>query len=199
MDQELEREGAIWDELQQPERHPNILEFHGACSVGMFKGLLSRWVTEGRSWRDSLSDFSEEQNIQLVCSLQVGIKVPPLTPCLIKIERISSAIVHMHAKAIIHGDIKLDNVIISPTPLQPLLCDFGLSVRRLLDSTRDSVKGCGSGPHVSPQVYEGLQKTAGSDTWAFGILILHVGFTNSRLGTATNGSQHSRHYRERSL
>ncbi|KIO16611.1 hypothetical protein M407DRAFT_33738 [Tulasnella calospora MUT 4182] len=154
---ELEREGEIWDALQKPERHPNILQFHGTCSVGgrMFKGLLSRWVAGGLSWKESLRSWSEGQNIEFI-------------------ERIASALVHMHAKAIIHGDIKLDNVVISPTPPQPLLCDFGLSVRRLLDSTRDSVKGTGSGPHLSPQVYKGLPKTAGSDTWAFGISILHA-------------------------
>lgn len=121
----------------------------------MFKGLLSRWVAGGLSWKESLRSWSEGQNIEFI-------------------ERIASALVHMHAKAIIHGDIKLDNVVISPTPPQPLLCDFGLSVRRLLDSTRDSVKGTGSGPHLSPQVYKGLPKTAGSDTWAFGISILHA-------------------------
>lgn len=89
-------------------------------------------------------------------------------------EGIASAIVHMHEKAIIHGDIKLDNVIITPAPHRPLLCDFGMSVRRILDSTRDSVKGGGSGAHVSPEVHHHIPKTVGSDTWAFGILIIHV-------------------------
>ncbi|KAG8901405.1 hypothetical protein FRC00_007331 [Tulasnella sp. 408] len=156
-DNELEREGEIWSELQDPSPHPHILEFFGTCVLGrgMFKGLMSRWVEGGRSWKDSLLDFTEKEHIEFM-------------------EKIASAIVHMHQKAIIHGDIKLDNVIITPTPSRPLLCDFGMSVRRTLDSTRDSVKGEGSGPHVSPEIYRHIPKSTGSDIWAFGILIVHA-------------------------
>ncbi|KAG8994732.1 p21 protein (Cdc42 Rac)-activated kinase [Tulasnella sp. 427] len=153
---ELEKEGQIWRSLQTPDSHPKILEYLGSCSIGAnFKGLLSRWVAEGKSWKESLYAFEEAQN-------------------LLFLERIADAVSFMHNKLVIHGDLKLANVIISRDPIKPLLCDFGFSLRRELDDTRDSVKRSGSGPYLSPEAYRGAKKTFASDTWSFGIAIMHT-------------------------
>ncbi|KAG8997917.1 hypothetical protein FRB90_012409 [Tulasnella sp. 427] len=153
---ELSREGDVWKYLQVPKPHPNILELYGTCQIGgQFTGLISRWVPGGKSWKDSLLDFDENQNIAFL-------------------ERTADALKWMHEKIVVHGDVKLANVIISREPLKPLLCDFGYSLRRELDDTQASVKGGGSGPYVSPEVYKGDRKTFASDIWAFGVCIVHA-------------------------
>ncbi|KAG8992541.1 hypothetical protein FRB90_000974 [Tulasnella sp. 427] len=152
---ELSREGEIWSFLQTPVPHPNILEFYGTCRIGgLFTGLLSRWIPASKSWKDSLGDFDEVQHIEFL-------------------ERIADAVRYMHDRVVIHGDVKLANVIISRDPLKPLLCDFGYSLRREIDSTSDSAKGGASGPYGSPEAYKGNRKTNASDVWSFGICIIH--------------------------
>ncbi|KAG8950248.1 Leucine-rich repeat serine/threonine-protein kinase 2 [Tulasnella sp. 424] len=97
-------------------------------------------------------------------------------------EQIAGAVSYMHDRIVVHGDVKLANVILSRNPLKPLLCDFGFSLRRHLDSTRDSVKKVGSGPYLSPEAYRGTRKTFASDTWSFGICIMHALMKNLPFG-----------------
>lgn len=161
---ELWREGEIWSFLQTPVPHPNILEFCGTCSIGgTFKGLISPWIPDGRNWKNSLFEFEEAQHLAFA-------------------EQIAGAVSYMHDRIVVHGDVKLANVILSRNPLKPLLCDFGFSLRRHLDSTRDSVKKCGSGPYLSPEAYRGTRKTFASDTWSFGICIMHALMKNLPFG-----------------
>ena len=98
----------------------------------------------------------------------------------------ASALTYVHAKGMVHGDYKAENVLFTGARgagLQTKLADFGVSVlqeeaaaaKRALSIAsprrRKSVVGT---PYTrSPEAFAGESATAGDDAWAFGV-VLHT-------------------------
>jgi serine/threonine protein kinase len=80
--------------------------------------------------------------------------------------------VYLHAKGVIHGDIKADNILVSDD-LHAQICDFGLA-KLFEESTASSLKGAGSLRWKSPEIADGEPKTIESDVYAFGMTIVEV-------------------------
>ncbi|KAG8897399.1 hypothetical protein FRB99_008169 [Tulasnella sp. 403] len=142
----LEKEGEIWQRLT----HDNILKFLG---VGKDKEgtlyLVSPWM-ENRSLWDYIDSHPDCDRPQFL-------------------RETAAALAYLHSQNVIHGDVKAQNILISPT-LHALLCDFGLSkVNRT--PTDANAKGNGSLPFQGPEVWAGDSRTPKSDTYAFGMTI----------------------------
>ncbi|KAG8894979.1 hypothetical protein FRB99_000827, partial [Tulasnella sp. 403] len=84
----------------------------------------------------------------------------------------ADALTYLHDKALIHGDIKGNNILVSETR-HALLCDFGLSGHES-DPTSGARGLAGSTRWMSPELFKGSRKSPKSDVYAFGLTICEV-------------------------
>lgn len=80
--------------------------------------------------------------------------------------QIIEAIVHIHSKGIIYGDLKAENILINTKGVVKL-CDFNLSGTSTLLS--DAIQGTVN--YLAPEIISGLQRTTKSDFWSLGVLL----------------------------
>ncbi|KIO16613.1 hypothetical protein M407DRAFT_33740 [Tulasnella calospora MUT 4182] len=156
--QDLEREKLIWQDL----RHENILPLLGSTGMmdGKGLGLLSPYM-EGR----------DLARYRLQCDDNYsGAELIPIT---------CDAIQYLHRQGIIHGDIKPDNILLSPDN-KALLCDFGLAKSPYFVDTAPNHVGAGSGSFVAPELRKAYDneihraKTKESDIFALGKTMAQV-------------------------
>lgn len=79
-------------------------------------------------------------------------------------RQLSSAVAHMHAKSIVHRDIKLENILINTATKKIKLADFGLSNswnKELMLTTN-----CGSPEYAAPELHSGKSYGFEVDIWA---------------------------------
>ncbi len=86
---------------------------------------------------------------------------------------ICDAVSYMHAKGIIHRDIKSDNIRISPEGDAKLL-DFGIAVSLNTPPLTNTGKVIGTLPNMAPEQVRGLKGDARSDVWALGVLLYEM-------------------------
>jgi serine/threonine protein kinase len=102
----LNRETWAWDQLTDP----NVLPFFGISNDAGEKGtapaLISPLCTNGHVL-DYLVQHPQADRLKLAVGVAKGLR-------------------YLHSKAVIHGDLKGTNVLISSSG-EPLLCDFGRS------------------------------------------------------------------------
>jgi serine/threonine protein kinase len=105
----------------------------------------------------------------------------------------------MHGLKIVHGDIKANNMLVTPNG-RVFLCDFGLSQILELQSLDGaySITSLGNLRWASPELIEGEQedcddipRTFQSDVWAFGMTIyqVHCRSISGALLTNLSGSE----------
>ncbi|KAG8922757.1 hypothetical protein FRC01_013643 [Tulasnella sp. 417] len=103
------------------------------------------------------------------------IKANPEVDRLKLLAQVASGLKFLHSESIVHGAIKLTNVIIADDG-RPMLMDFGMApdlrmVERnimMADSGRENVG------YMSPELIEGGNYTAASDVYAFASLVLEI-------------------------
>ena len=95
-------------------------------------------------------------------------------------RQLADALGYIHARGIVHRDIKLDNILLAPDA-HVVLSDFGISrivsdrLRGEIGATRTIVTASGSGSvvgtqgYMAPEVLRGEPATAASDVYALGV------------------------------
>ncbi|KAG8891895.1 hypothetical protein FRB99_003257 [Tulasnella sp. 403] len=145
----IDSEVATWKQLT----HPNILPFLGTGSDKQnLLYLISPWMDNG-----SLHDYIVKK---------------PRCDRIRFLRETAEALVFVHDMGIIHGDLKAQNILVSQTE-HALLCDFNLS-KQELTLTIAGLKGTGSLPFQSPELWEGASRTRATDVYAFGMTIYQV-------------------------
>ncbi|KAG8921203.1 hypothetical protein FRC02_000378 [Tulasnella sp. 418] len=153
------REVYIWTRLQ----HPNIAEFHGFIISGdpnELPTIISQWYRNGNLVK-YLDDGSLRNRVFLLYD-------------------VASAVVYLHSKSIVHGDIKAENVLIDDSG-RGRLCDFGLS-HFVDDFSGDlaslvQLSSANRGytlRFTSPELLESDKSTPMSDMWALGCLAMQI-------------------------
>ncbi|KAG8898724.1 hypothetical protein FRB99_007196 [Tulasnella sp. 403] len=146
----FEREAEIWRSFD----HRHILPFVGIArdpSGGMY--LVSPWIERGSLW-----DYIRAHPNQ--CDRRKYLR------------ETADALVYLHSRDLIHGDIKAQNVLISEND-EALLCDFGVSRDTVL-ATQPILKGTTPLRFQAPELWEGFSKSMPTDVYAFGMLIYQV-------------------------
>jgi serine/threonine protein kinase/tetratricopeptide (TPR) repeat protein len=165
------RSSKVSDRLRHEARtastlnHPNICTIYEVGEDGGEVFIAMEYV-EGRT---------------LTESLQNG---PLPTETVIRYGRqIASALAHAHERGIIHGDLKPQNIIVTPAGNAKIL-DFGLARRAnpaefdrhtLETATVDSKEGFGGTlPFMAPEQIEGGEATIRTDLWSLGIVLYEM-------------------------
>lgn len=151
----FKREIIIWEQLD----HPNILKLFKYletedsmfCLMPRINGgtlfdLVSKWgiineTEDPNKSTDSILSFKPTDNLEAIQN-EVGSSFKTLTPTVLPQRRIqlvtnfsgqlTNAIKYLHDNGIVHGDLKLENVLVDKTidkidNWQMILCDFGMS------------------------------------------------------------------------
>lgn len=96
------------------------------------------------------------------------------------IRQLASAVDHCHSRSILHRDIKLENILLSTSPVkarqvaggQPALnvklTDFGLAVH--LKKGQKLTEVAGSPFYMAPEVVRGQSYTFSADIWSLGVI-----------------------------
>ncbi|KAG8948953.1 hypothetical protein FRC04_009154 [Tulasnella sp. 424] len=147
----LLKEADLW----KAARHPNVLQFLGAWEANNTVYLVSPFLDNGTI-------------------MQYLVKHPNVdrTKFILDIAR---GLSYLHDHNIVHGDIKGNNILITPD-VDAVLADFGLA-KVAETSTASSQKGTGSSRWQSPEILRGgahVHRTFSSDVYSFGMTIYEI-------------------------
>ena len=105
----------------------------------------------------------------------VGDRQPGLPRVAMILSQVLDALAYIHAKNIIHHDIKPANILMTTTSRitsKPSITDFGSSSS---NSTLTLVGGGGGTPgFMAPELNNNPSPTAAADMWAFGVVLQNV-------------------------
>jgi serine/threonine-protein kinase len=103
-------------------------------------------------------------------------------------SQISSALAHAHERGVVHGDLKPQNIIVTP-PGEAKILDFGLARRgNPVEFDRKTLETApvggtaalgGTFPYMAPEQIEGSEASARTDIWSLGV-VLHEMLTGIR-------------------
>jgi len=152
--EDFRREVEILSEI----RHPNVVLLMGACLEGKGLCIVLEWC-QGGSLYDVLHrrrvDMNTHQRVKIARGIACGI-----------------AFLHTASPAIIHRDLKSQNILLDETLTTPKLCDFGLAIR-LSDSYTTNAQA-GTPSYMAPELYRGEACSLASDVYAFGIVLCEI-------------------------
>ncbi len=132
--------------------HPNIITVY---DVGEADGVpfIIMELIQGSSLRS-------DQKISIPEVLNLG-------------KQVAGALAHAHQAGIIHRDLKLENVFVTPTGTAKLM-DFGLA--RSANTPRHTQEGAivGTFAYVAPELLMGESASPQSDLYAFGVMLYEL-------------------------
>lgn len=133
--------------------HPNIIKFYEVYQDEIFFYICMEYCSGGELLdRITRSRHFKEQDAALI------------------MNKVFSAINHIHSKGIVHRDIKPENILFldKHQDSEIKIVDFGLSVK--CDGNRDLSTVVGTPLYVSPNVLQGRYDMS-SDNWSAGVLL----------------------------
>ncbi|KAI8469487.1 MAG: hypothetical protein J3K34DRAFT_459366 [Monoraphidium minutum] len=131
----------------------------------MDRGTLGDAVRRGRVFHQQLQGGA------------VGIDLAAVLDVLIDV---AGSLQYLHSISLLHGDVKLDNVLLKSDPLRhtgfvPKLADFGLTKIVRGDDQVVNHSGAGTVTHLAPEMFTaGTRVTTAVDVFAFGTLMWEV-------------------------
>lgn len=141
-------------ELLMRLHHPNIVKFYGYVKTRHFLYFVLEYLEEG-SLSKVLSDFG----------------IIPEKLAAFYIDQILRGLSYLHARRVIHRDIKGSNLLIAKTG-EVKLADFGVSAQLNESEKRFSVVGT---PYwMAPEVIEMSGHYTESDIWSVGCVVLEL-------------------------
>lgn len=152
--QAFKKEVAILKKL----RHPNILQFMGACTQPQHLCIISEYEPNG-----SLFKFLHRSNIPMTQEAKVRVALD---------TAIGMNYLHTSTPPIIHGDLKSANLLLNHD-FHVKVCDFGLSRVKL--SAKLSVGSkLGTPEWTAPEVLKHSESNEASDVYSFGVVLWEI-------------------------
>lgn len=147
---QFQHEVNLWFQLN----HPHVIQLFGACHVGDDPFFVCEHATNGRL--DRYLERDEPKRVQTAWK---------------KLCEAALGLLYLHAKGIVHADLKCDNIIVSGDD-KAKVADFGLS----LDVQSQSLHNCnqealGAVQWRAPEVLRGEPSTFASDVFSFGMCV----------------------------
>ncbi|KAJ7913692.1 kinase-like domain-containing protein [Mycena leptocephala] len=153
---EFAREALIWRQFS----HPNLLPFYGLYYFQQRLCLVSPWMENGhiRAWLKK-ETYDTDCLLSLILDVALGLE-------------------HLHAEGVVHGDLKGDNLFITPSR-RACIADFGLcSIITSMSSIRftNSSKRTQGGTirYQAPELHRGGYNTQCSDIYGFACVVYEL-------------------------
>ncbi|KAJ7198362.1 kinase-like domain-containing protein [Mycena pura] len=154
----LRREVDVWARL----KHRNVLPFIGVCDdIAPWPVLISPFYKFGH--------------------VQTYLRKHPSTNRQNLVRGVASGLQYLHAHDIIHGDLKVQNVLVDKRGT-PCICDFGIS--KIITSEGFTTASVGTAPYMAPELFfvvDGATQEEGSpsttkcsDVYSFALLVLEI-------------------------
>ncbi|KAJ7818301.1 kinase-like domain-containing protein [Mycena olivaceomarginata] len=153
----LRREVDVWSQL----KHKNVLPFFGVCEdLAPTPVLISPFYKFGHVGA-YLRNHPEMGRKELV-------------------QGVASGLEFLHANNIIHGDLKVQNVLVDKCGV-PCICDFGIS--KIVNRRGFTTSSVGTAPYMAPELFfvvdrmdqeQSPSTTKSSDVYSFALLVLEM-------------------------
>ncbi|KAF7343895.1 Glycoside hydrolase family 76 protein [Mycena venus] len=157
----LDREVEIWVRL----KHKNVLPLIGICNdIG----------TLPTPWPVLISPFHKFGHIGTYLKKYPSANRQDL------VSGAASGLQYLHAHDIIHGDLKVQNVLVDKRGA-PCICDFGIS--KIINRRGFTTSSLGTAPYMAPELFivvdgpaqeSSPTTTKSSDVYSFGLLVLEI-------------------------
>ena len=85
-------------------------------------------------------------------------------------SQIAKGVNHMQSQGVMHRDLKLGNILISPTKAVKII-DFGLAVRLEIGEKGEQKTLCGTPNYISPEILNSQPYGLQSDLWSLGCIL----------------------------
>ncbi|KAG8903246.1 hypothetical protein FRB99_003563 [Tulasnella sp. 403] len=147
----LNNEAAQWENLS----HERILPFLGVGTDSKLNlYLVSPWMVNGSLW-----DY---------------VRTNPTCDRLKFLRDVAEALVYLHGRGIVHGDVNSENVVVSDD-FHALLCDFGRT-RHIKEQrpVQEKIEEVEKHYSYAPEIFDGASLSLESDVYAFGMTIYEV-------------------------
>ena len=151
----LEKEAQF---LRSLNSHPNILSFYGFVRQEEFLRIVT-----------------EKMDVNLAQLVFNRKKVIPEAEKKRLVVNFVNGVAFIHDHDIVHGDLKLENVLLSNDLSKIKVCDFGLS-REKFTAGATQVGGTPAGTflYFAPEMFNGTLPNFHTDKWAVGVVVLEV-------------------------
>lgn len=128
------------------------------------KNILKLYKTiQSRDRIYFLLEYISKGNLLTIMNIKIRLNFEQIR---IISSQIIKALLYIHSKGIIYGDLKAENILIDKKGVVKL-CDFNLSGTESL--LKDSLQG--TILYLAPEIIEGRLRTRKSDFWSLGVLI----------------------------
>ncbi|KAJ7679285.1 kinase-like domain-containing protein [Mycena polygramma] len=153
----LRREVDVWSRL----KHKNVLPFIGVCDDLAPSPVL-------------ISPFYKFGHLATYLRKHAAVDRKEL------VRGVASGLEFLHANNVIHGDLKVQNVLIDKRGV-PCICDFGIS--KILNSKGFTMSSFGTAPYMAPELFfvidgaiqgQSPNTTKSSDVYSFALLVLEI-------------------------
>ncbi|KAJ7873555.1 kinase-like domain-containing protein [Mycena leptocephala] len=150
------REALIWRQLC----HPNILPFYGLYYYKERLCLVSPWMESGH-----IRAFLNKEKYCFDCLLSLILDV-------------ALGLEYLHANGVVHGDLKGDNIFVTPS-FRACIADFGFSSITMslssiqFTSSSKSTQG-GTTRYQAPEIHQGGYNDYRVDVYAFACLVYEM-------------------------
>ena len=112
--------------------------------------------------------------MELKSIIKLGVDLPlPVNIILNYATQIANGIESAHKKAIVHGDIKSSNIMITESGSVKVM-DFGLAQIMGVKFASDFDSTVGTTPYMSPEQLRGEEVDQRSDIWSFGVVLYEM-------------------------
>ena len=147
----LLQEATLW---ARATGHANVLEFLAARVFNGQVVMVSEYAPDG-----SLKDWLRRHG-GLAPSVEAAVEMT---------RGILAGLEHLHARSIIHRDVKPDNILLLGAT--PRLADFGIS--RVLKSTSKSAVTAGTPHYMAPEAFN-RKRNQQTDLWSVGVMLYQM-------------------------
>eukprot|EP01018_Ginkgo_biloba_P034513 Gb_41460 [translate_table: standard] len=137
--------------------HPGLVELHA-----VYEDLISVHLIMELCRGGSLSEIMKRNGS--ICSENEAAQI---------MKGVIEGIGYCHSKGVMHRDIKLDNIFVSPDTVPAIkLGDFGLAT--YFEKGRPLIENAGTPRYVAPEMFEDLGYLEGVDVWSAGVCLYEM-------------------------
>ena len=151
----FKKEVAILKKL----RHPNILQFMGACTRPPNLCIVSEFVSKGSLFK--LLHREPDIPLTLLTRVELAMQIA-----------IGMNYLHTSKPPIIHGDLKSPNLLLDKN-MNVKVCDFGLSRMKLAAKLSVGSK-MGTPEWTAPEVLQSSANSEKSDVYSYGVVLWEI-------------------------